>query len=65
MFKVEQVVSKEEATAFLKIVEQLDDAYFIDRSKHFQNPSLDGSQNKYLSMSDVSMPSEVLETLKE
>ena len=64
MLHFQQIVSPEQARAFLKKVEQLDDAYFVDRSKHIPNKSLDGSNNKYYSMSDVSMPKEILDTLK-
>lgn len=64
MLSIEQVVDKKEAAEFLKRVEELDDAYFIDRSKHFPNISLDSSPNKYLSMTDVSMPMDILYTLR-
>jgi hypothetical protein len=65
MLRFQQIVSPEQAKAFLKKVEQLDDAYFVDRSKHLPNKSLDGSNNQYYSMSDISMPKEILDTLKE
>ena len=63
MIAFQQIVTEEEATDLLEKVSLLDDAYFVDRSKHFPNPSLDGSLNKYLSMSDDAMPLEIKEKL--
>lgn len=63
MVNVEQVVDPKEATEFLKRVEKLEDAYFLDRSKHIPNISLDSSRNKYYSMTDISMPMDLLFTL--
>lgn len=65
MLHFQQIVSPERARSFLKKVEQLDDAYFIDRSEHLPNKSLDGSVNKYFSMNDMAMPSEILNELKQ
>ena len=64
MLHFQQVIPPEQARSFLKEVEQLDDAYFVDRSKHLKNTSLDGSSNKYYSMGDSSMPKELLAVLK-
>jgi len=61
----ERVMSKEAAKELLRSIEQLDDAYFVDRSKFAPNISLDSTRNKYLSMSDASMPSDTLFTLQE
>jgi hypothetical protein len=61
----EQLMDKDAARKLLERVRSLDDAYFVDRSKFAPNVSLDGSRNKYLSMSDVSMPADVLTTLKD
>ena len=65
MLRFQQICEPEEATKFLKEVEQLDDAYFIDRSKHIPNRSLDGSTNKYYSMSEISMPQNIKDTVRK
>lgn len=63
MIAFEKIVSSERATDLLKKVKELDDAYFIDRSKYIPNPCLDGTPNKYLSMSDDAMPKEIYDEL--
>lgn len=58
-----KLLEPEEAARLNEELEQLDEAYFIDRSVHFKNAGLKGEVGKYLSMGDRAMPKKLKEYL--
>lgn len=60
-----KLIEKEEAQALKERFDLIDDAYYIDRSKHHQNRGLKGEVGSYHSVGGLSLPKDLRQKLHE
>jgi len=59
MYRIEQYMSGKEASELLDALQRADDAWYVDREKHFNNMTNEGRPSKYDCMLEDSMPDDV------
>ena len=59
MYRVEQYIPHSIANDLLEALQKADDAWYVDREKHFNNLTMEGKTSKYDCILEDSMPERV------